>query len=613
MAEAVRRFVRPGMALHFGSGWAHPTAALFEVVRQFWGRDPGFTYIAATGTAITLAPLLLGGLVRRVVSTFNGDGLPFPAPNPIVQQAYREGRVTFEDWTMLTYTLRLMAGALGLPFLPTHSLLDSDIAAENRDAFVTLDDPFGSGERVGLVRALRPDLSFAHGWAADERGNTVLGSPLAGGAWGALAAREGVIVTVEQLVGTDYIRQHARLAHIPGDIVRAVCVVPFGAHPGGHYGGQGDRETRGQGDFPPLPLSLSPPLPVTPSPLHGYAEDRDFILEARAASQDPERFRRWVEQWVLEPQDHDDYLARLGQERLWALQRRLQPESWQDQLAAEGREETGFTEDETMIIGTARELERLIRERGYRRVLAGIGASHLAAWVAAEELRASGDDVALLAEVGLYDYRPYPADPFVFSLRNVPTATMSTDLVTLLGALMGGRSGRSPTEPGTRCLGVIGAAQVDRWGNVNTSKLVLEQSEGLPEQGLYLVGSGGGNDVASLAEEVVVVARQSRNRFVERVPFVTSPGTRVSTLVSQCGIYRKAEPSGELVLTGVFAGAGEVGAAIQAAREQCGWELQMASRVERLPLPDAHGLARLRAFDPVGYYRGQGARSRGQG
>lgn len=272
MAEAVRRFVQPGMAggvppTHFGSGWAHPTAALFEVVRQFWERDPDFTYVGATGTAITLAPLLVGGLVRQVISTFNGDGLPFPAPNPVIQQAYREARVTFEDWTMLTYTLRLMAGALGLPFLPTRSLLGSDLAAENREAFEATDDPFGSGERVGLVRALRPDLSFAHGWVADEKGNTLLGSPLAGGAWGALAAREGVVVTVEQLVDTDFIRRHARLAHIPGDIVRAVCVVPFGAHPGGHYGGQGDRETRGQGDFPPLPLSLSPPLPYSSTPI----------------------------------------------------------------------------------------------------------------------------------------------------------------------------------------------------------------------------------------------------------------------------------------------------------------------------------------------------------
>ncbi len=578
LSEAVRRFVRPGMALHFGNGWAFPTAVLFEVVRQFWGREPGFTYIAATGTAVTLAPLLLGGLVRRVVSTFNGDGLPFPAPNPVIQQAYREGRVIFEDWTMLTYTLRLMAGALGLPFLPTHSLLESDIAAENRDAFVTLDDPFGSDEPVGLVRALRPDLSFAHGWAADEMGNTLLGSPLAGGAWGALAAREGVIVTVEQLVDAGWMRRHARLVPIPGDIVRAVCVVPFGAHPGGHFGSteQGTRSMQ------------RPALDnLRHVPWAGYAEDRDFILEARTASQDPERFRRWVEQWILEPRDHDDYLARLGEERLRALQERLRPESWQAQLAAEQQEEEGFTDDEVMIVGAARELVRWIRERGYWRVLAGIGASHLAAWLAAETLRESGYDVALLAEVGLYDYRPYLADPFVFSLRNVPTAAMSTDLVTLLGALMGG--------PSARCLGVIGAAQVDRWGNVNTSKL--------PGRGLYLVGSGGGNDVASLAREVVVVARQSPGRFVEQVPFVTSPGRRVSTIVSQCGIYRKAEPGRELVLTAVFANEGAVETAVQAGREQCGWDLQAAPWVERLPLPDAEMLARLRAFDPVGYYR----------
>jgi len=566
------------MALHFGNGWAFPFAALFEVVRHFWGRDPGFTYVAATGTAVTLAPMLLGGLVRRVISTFNGDGLPFPAPNPIVQQAYRQGRVIFEDWTMLTYTLRLMAGALGLPFLPTRSLLGSDIVAENQDAFTTLRVPFGSSEEIGVVRALRPDLSFAHGWAADELGSTVLGSPLGGAAWGALAAKEGVIVTVEHLVSTDHIREHARLVHIPGDIVRAVCVVPFGAHPGGHWA-----STELGADV----HSASSPSGSDVALWPGYAEDTEFILEARNASQDPGIFRRWIDQWILGLTDHSDYLEQLGEKRLRGLQKRIRCGSWRLPSAGEQPEGEGFSDDEVMIVGAAWELERLIRRRGYRRVLAGIGASHLAAWLAAEELRERGYDISLLAEVGLYDYRPYPGDPYIFNLRNVPTATLSTDVLNLLGALVGG--------PSSRCLGVIGAAQVDRWGNVNTSKV--------PDQGLYLVGSGGGNDVASLAEEVVVVAWQSPSRFVERVSFVTSPGKRVSTVISQRGVYRKVEPDGALMLVGVFASGDAIEAAINAAREQCGWDLQVAAQVERLPMPDAGMLARLRAFDPEGYYR----------
>ncbi|MDR7463600.1 MAG: CoA-transferase [Armatimonadota bacterium] len=583
LSEAVRRFVRPGMALHFGGCWAFPFAALFEVTRQFWGRDPGFTYIAATGTAVTLAPLLLGTLVRRVISTFNGDGLPFPAPNPVIQRAYREGGVIFEDWTMLTYTLRLMAGALGLPFLPTRSMAGSDLSTENHRAFAVLTDPFGSNEEVGVVRALRPDLSFVHGWAADELGNVVLGSPLGGGAWGALAAKEGVIVTVERLVDTDCIRRHARLVHIPGDIVRAVCVVPFGAHPGGHLG----CIEQPSGEYGVCGL-----CDPDGAPWPGYAEDEAFILEARAASQDPISFRRWVEQWILGLEDHKGYLARLGEKRLIDLYDRLRYDYLHTRLLARQRSEEGFTDDEVMIIGAAQELERLILRRGFRRVLAGIGASHLAAWLAAERLREAGYSFSLLAEVGLYDYRPFRGDPYVFSLRNAPTAALSTDLATLMGALMG--------APGARCLGVIGAGEVDRWGNVNTSKV--------PQEKLYMVGSGGGNDVASLAEEVVVVARQSTRRFVERVSFITSPGTRVRTVISQRGVYRKMEPSGELVLVGVFAPGEDVRAAIQVAREECDWELRVADRVEQLPPPDAGMLDRLRGFDPVGYYR----RSRSQ-
>ena len=124
-------------------------------------------------------------------------------------------------------------------------------------------------------------------------------------------------------------------------------------------------------------------------------------------------------------------------------------------------------------------------------------------------------------------------------------------------------------------------------GNLNTTRL--------PDGG-FLMGSGGANDVASAAAEVIVVARQSRARFVERVSYVTSPGARVSAVVTQLGVFRKV--NNDLVLSGVFGDE----STIQAAREACGWDLRCASEVaaRSVPLPDAAEREALRRFDPLG-------------
>ena len=216
LAEAVRQFVRPGMSLHFGGAWAFPNAALFEIVRQFAGRDPGFTLILSAGGAASAGPFLAAGLARRVIAAFLGDGYPTPGPNPAIQRAINSGKVAVENWTMLTLTLRLLAAAMNLPYLPTRSILGSSLedvlgpaSGIFDDQFRRAPDPFHPTENIGLVPALHPDLALTHGWAADSEGNTLLPVPLAGNAFGALAAREGAIVTVEKIVSPDVIRAQA--------------------------------------------------------------------------------------------------------------------------------------------------------------------------------------------------------------------------------------------------------------------------------------------------------------------------------------------------------------------------------------------------------------------
>ncbi len=137
---------------------------------------------------------------------------------------------------------------------------------------------------------------------------------------------------------------------------------------------------------------------------------------------------------------------------------------------------------------------------------------------------------------------------------------MLSDAQSVLGALVGG--------PGTTTIGCLGGAQIDRNGNVNSTWIPPKP---------FLVGSGGGNDVASTAAECVVVATLTPARTPERCGYVTSPGRTVRALVTDLGLLEKH--GDELVLTAVPEGPDRLEDRVAAARAACGWDLD--SRRER--------------------------------
>jgi acyl CoA:acetate/3-ketoacid CoA transferase alpha subunit len=567
LADAVRRLTGPGMTLYIGAAHGRPSALLRELVRQWWGRTPGWT-VALTGFGSPATALVLGGLVDRLITTFIGEGYPYPAPQPLVGRAVLDGKVAVQNWSMLTMPLRLIAGALGVPFLPARSLLGSSMEEDNarEGDFLAVDDPFSSDPtpRVGLVRALKPDLALFHAWAADRAGNVLAAAPLNENFYAAMAARGGAVVSVERVVPTDFIRRHSTLVRLPGQYVAAVVEAPFGSHPGAMYG-----------------LGLPE--------LEGYAEDLEFILELRRAFRRRESAAAWIKDWMLDVPDQPAYLARLGEERIRMVRGRAQPDAWKGELAelADGLPpDDRFTPSEMMVVAAARLLAEKVRQQGYRSFLAGVGNSNLAAWLATYELKAAGVDVELMAETGMVGYLPRPAEPFVFSFRNFPSSKMLTDIFHVMGIFMGGSEGR--------CLGSLAAGQIDKHGNINSTII---------PGATYITGSGGANDIASAAREVLVTLAQTPARFVEKVPYITAPGGRVMTVVSDLGVYAKPEEAGELVLTGVFAGRPEA-EAVRAAREACGWNLKVAPSLRRLEPPSADELRLTRLFDPRRYFLG---------
>lgn len=573
LADAVRQFVRPQMSIQFGNGMAIPTATFFEIARQFWGKNPEFTLIGISGNSYNFAIFVHGKLCRKIIAAFTGDGYPFPSPNPILTNAFRKGAVTIEYWTQLTISLRLMAGAMGVPFFPTRSIAGSSLEVENKDNFCRIADPFGTGESAGIVRALNPDISIAHGWAADQDGNTLIAAPYSGNHYGALAAKEGVIVSVEKIVDADFIRRHSYMTRIPGYVVRAVCPAPMGAHPMGLH-------------------ALGVPE------MEGYAEDEEFIIESRRASRDPGKYQQWVDKWVLGCRDHEEFLSRLGRERIWSLKGKIQNDSWMSAL----NEYAGIisspaepTPAEKLVSAASGKLQEIIRAKRYKLALCGIGVSNLAAWLAYYELRREGYPLELVAEIGYYGYAPQPSDPYVFSLRNIPSCSMISDTFTALAIMMCGSQ--------TSSIAVLGAGQIDRFGNINTTRL--------SPTGPFLVGSGGANDVASGSNECLVTLEQNKDRFVEKVSYITSPGRNVTTVVSQLGILEKAFGKNELELTSYFPLSPAISEeeCVRAIREQCGWNLKVRDRLQVLPSPAAEDLKFLRCFDPQRLFLG-GAESK---
>ena len=135
-------------------------------------------------------------------------------------------------------------------------------------------------------------------------------------------------------------------------------------------------------------------------------------------------------------------------------------------------------------------------------------------------------------------YLPRPGEPFVFSFRNFPSCKMLTDVFHVMGIFMGGRH--------NECLGSLAAGQIDKHGNINSTII-----PGVA----YVTGSGGANDIASSARETLVTLAQTRNRFVEKVPYITAPGGRVRAVVSDLGVYEKLEEHGSSVLRNLWRGA----------------------------------------------------------
>jgi glutaconate CoA-transferase subunit B len=155
-------------------------------------------------------------------------------------------------------------------------------------------------------------------------------------------------------------------------------------------------------------------------------------------------------------------------------------------------------------------------------------------------------------------------------------------------------------QPGRIDVGFLGAAQIDRFANINTT--VIGGDYAHPK--VRLPGAGGAPEIAAGCGEVIVIVRQSPRSFVEQVDFVTSvghgsgPGDRERLglrgrgpvrVITDLGVLEPHPESRELLLTALHPGV-----SVEQAREATGWELAVAESLEASPEPTDDELQALR-------------------
>jgi glutaconate CoA-transferase subunit A len=271
LAEALARFVPDGASVVMGTALESliPFAAGHELIRQ---QRRELELIGPISDV--LFDLLIGaGCARKVTAAWVGNVSAGLGHN------YRRaaehgvpGSLAIEEHSNFSVGLALLAGAMGVPYLPTRTLLGSDLAGRNPRI-----EPAAEG--LLHVAAIEPDVAILHVQRADAEGHAHCWGNLGLTREAGLAARR-VILVAEEIVPPAVILSDPNRILLPPQRVSAVAHVPGGAHP---------------------------------SPVQGYyGRDHAFFGEYHDATRSREGFLSWLDEWVRGVHSREEYLAKLG-------------------------------------------------------------------------------------------------------------------------------------------------------------------------------------------------------------------------------------------------------------------------------------------------------------
>jgi glutaconate CoA-transferase subunit A len=285
MREAIAANVHDGDTVAI-EGFTHLIgfAAGHEIIRQ---RRRDLTLCRLTPDVI-YDQMIAAGCARRLV--FSWAGNPGAGSLHAFRRAVEKGEppLEIEEYSHFGMVARLSAGSARLPFWPLRNYQGTDLPVAN-PRIRTVDCPF-TGERLAAVPALNPDVTIVHVQRADAQGNAQVWGLLGTQKEAAFAAKR-VVVVAEELVDERVIRADPNRTVIPGMIVSAVVVEPWGAHPSYAQG--------------------------------YYDRDNDFYVAWEDVSRDPARLAAYLDEWVYGVRDRAEYVERQPglRERLRASRR----------------------------------------------------------------------------------------------------------------------------------------------------------------------------------------------------------------------------------------------------------------------------------------------------
>jgi len=294
MKQAIAQNVNDGDFLFIGGYICRtPFAAIHEIIRQ---KKKDLT-VTRSNAADDFDMMIGAGVVRRFIATFLSLG--FYGLGRCYRRSLEQGiphKVEVEEYTNLSLPMMLMAGSMGMPFIPVKDMAGSDLlnvkSFMGDDKYKIIESPF-DGTKTVLAPALNPDLAIIHVQQADEDGNAQIWGIGGDCQVGANAAKK-VIVTCERIVGRDVIGKDPSRTIVPDFKVVAVVEEPFCAHPG---------YTPGFYDF-----------------------DFSFGNLYKTASNTVEGFQEFLDEWVYGVPNRSKYIEHYIKKMGYAAFRNLQAE-----------------------------------------------------------------------------------------------------------------------------------------------------------------------------------------------------------------------------------------------------------------------------------------------
>jgi acyl CoA:acetate/3-ketoacid CoA transferase alpha subunit/acyl CoA:acetate/3-ketoacid CoA transferase beta subunit len=558
--EAVSKFIPDGSLLAMG-GFGHvrvSMAVVYEIIRQ------RKKHLTMTGkTAVHDLDLLVGSGCVDAVEVAYSFGHELRGLSPASRRAVESGRCTVTgEISNAGFQWRFLAAMMGLPFIPTRVMLGTDTFAQSSSR--TMVDPF-SGKQICLLPACYPDVAVIHVPRCDKYGNAQIDGITVEDFELSRAARH-LIVTTEKIVESKTIRQEPWKTVIPFYLASAVVETPFGSHPC------------------QMPYQ--------------YFFDEDHIGEWLSESATDEGVQRYLEKYVYGVKDFTEYLACVGgtakQKKLQRIERFEEPMTapWLKGKNEKTQGKESYSSTELLACVAARMLQ------DNKSVFVGTGLPMIAAMLAQ---RTHAPNLLLFFEAGGIGPEMPVLPISVGDSRTFYSAVAASSM----------HDSMAMAQAGYIDYGFLGGAQIDKYGNLNTT--VIGPYE---HPKVRLPGSGGANDVGTLCHQTIILMRQDKHRFLEKIDFLTTPGylsggdARVNAglptgsgpyrVISQLGVYGFDSKSKEMTLLSLHPGV-----TVEQISENSGFAIRIPKEVSVTTPPSPKELDILKRIDPAGMVIGK--------